>query len=104
MRAELLHRHPGVWERPDAFDPSRFLPADGGTSAAEQAGRFAYVPFGAGPNLCIGRDFALLEAVVMVASLASRFRFASVPGRAVEAEPLVTIRPKHGLPMAVHPR
>ena len=101
----VLHRHPGIWERPEEFEPERFLPRpDGSPGEAEAAGRFAYVPFGAGPNLCIGRDFALLEGVLVVASLASRFRFSAVAGYEVRAEPLVTIRPHGGLPMHLHHR
>ena len=96
----VLHRHPDVWERPEVFDPDRFL-ADGRGEAVE---RFAYVPFGAGPNLCIGRDFALLEAALVIAAVGSRYRFAPLRGHRVDAEPLVTIRPKGGLPMRLHPR
>jgi cytochrome P450 len=93
----VLHRHPDVWERPDEFDPERFL-------APQKVDRFAYVPFGTGPNLCIGRDFALLEGVLVVAALASRYRFEAVPGHVVKPEPLVTIRPKDGLPVRLRRR
>ena len=97
----VLHRHPAVWSRPDAFAPERFLIPEG----SQAAGRFAYVPFGAGPNLCIGRDFALLEAVLVVAGLASRFTLDRPrDARPVHAEPLVTIRPRDGLPLAITSR
>ncbi len=81
---------------PEVFDPDRWC-----TAAGE---RFAYFPFGAGPNLCIGRDFALLEAVLIVATLAQRFRLEPQAGRAVRAEPLVTIRPAGGMPMRLKHR
>jgi cytochrome P450 len=63
--------------------------------------RFAYFPFGGGPRLCIGNHFALLEAQVILAAVAARYRLVSAPGRPVEAEPSVTLRPKHGLWMTV---
>ncbi len=84
------------WADPERFDPDRW--------SAERRGdapRFAYFPFGAGPRLCIGRDFALVESVLLLASLAARYELAPVPGHEVHAEPLVTIRPKGGLPMLV---
>jgi cytochrome P450 len=93
----VLHRHPAVWERPDDFAPERFL--EGGRG--EAVDRFSYVPFGAGPNLCIGRDFALMEGVLVLASLASRYRFEPASSTPVVAAPLVTIRPRGGLPMRV---
>lgn len=94
----VLHRHPGWWEEPDAFRPERF----GG--GAQDAIRQAYLPFGAGPRLCIGRDFALLEATLMLAALAQRFTL--TPARARPPRPLaqVTIQPRGGLPMHVTPR
>jgi len=91
----LVHRHPDVWDRPDEFDPSRFV---GGSARRE-----AYLPFGLGPRLCIGRDMALVEATLVVAAIASRFRFESAGG-AVEALASVTLRPQYGLPMRVYRR
>jgi len=82
------------WDEPERFDPDRWSPERRG-----DAPRFAYFPFGAGPRLCIGRDFALVESVLLLASLAARYELAPVPGHEVHAEPLVTIRPKGGLPM-----
>ncbi|MGV1037678.1 MAG: cytochrome P450 [Candidatus Nanopelagicales bacterium] len=96
MSPYLVHRHPDAWDRPEEFDPSRFL--DGSTR------RDAYLPFGLGPRLCIGRDMALLEATLVVAAIASRFRFESVGSDAVEALASVTLRPQYGLPMRVYGR
>lgn len=86
------HRLAAHWPDPDRFDPARF-------DAAAAAGRHrgAYLPFGAGPHLCIGNHFALLEATIVLATLARRFRLEAVPGREPVAEPGVTLHPKHGL-------
>lgn len=90
----LLHRHPDVWRDPEAFEPSRFL--DG------SADRTVFIPFGAGPRQCIGRDFSYVEGVLMLASIAGRYSFAHPPGRTMpRAEPLVTMRPVGGLPLVV---
>jgi cytochrome P450 len=90
----LLHRHPQVWADPQVFRPERFI--DG------EVDRNAFIPFGAGPRLCIGRDFSYVEGVAMLASLAHRYRFAYPEGTGVPlADPLVTIRPVGGLPLVV---
>jgi cytochrome P450 len=94
----VVHRRDDVWDRPDEFRPERFLAGD--ASAADPA-RGAYVPFGAGPNLCIGRDLALVESVLAVATLAGRYRVERLPGHEAAASALVTIRPRGGLPMRV---
>jgi cytochrome P450 len=94
-----LHRHPGVWDRPEAFDPDRFS-VQGRTEAA----RGAYLPFGSGPRMCVGRDFALVEGVLLLAAIAGRFRLERLPGQTVRPDPLVTIRPRGGLPLRLRPR
>src|SRR5205823_677849 len=90
----VLHRHPDYWDRPLRFDPERF--ADRGAPA--------YFPFAAGPRVCIGNNFALLEARLVIATVAQRYRLELVPGHPVEPEPLVTLRPRHGLLMTLRPR
>jgi cytochrome P450 len=90
----LLHRHPGYWENPEGFDPERFSP-----DRAEGRPRFAYLPFGGGPRQCIGMGFALLETQVLLARVTQRFRLELASSRKVEPEPVVTLRPKLGLPM-----
>jgi cytochrome P450 len=92
-------RDPAWWEEPERYDPERF-------SAERSAGRprFAYFPFGGGPRLCIGNGFALLEAQVVLARVAACYRLEMAPGQAVEIEPGVTLRPKHGLFMRIRPR
>jgi cytochrome P450 len=90
MSPWLVHRHPALWKEPEAFRPERFLNGE--------VDRDAYLPFGAGPRLCIGRDFALIEGVLMLAAIAGRYSLAYPAGRSMPAaEPLVTIRPRGGL-------
>lgn len=92
----LLHRHPGLWARPDEFDPSRF---DG-----PEPDPFAYLPFSGGPRQCVGRELALLETQLVVAVLCSRLRARLAPGHPVEPEALVTLRPRHGMAMTIEAR
>ena len=95
----VLHRHPAYWEEPERFDPERFSPARTATRP-----KFVYIPFGAGPRQCIGNHFALLEAHVILATLAQRFRLRLVPGHRVEPWPLITLRPRFGMPMVIEQR
>lgn len=93
------HRHPDFWENPEVFEPERFSPE-------RSAGRphFAHFPFGGGPRLCIGNNFAMMEAQLILATLAQRYRLRLVPGHKVEPEVLLSIRPRNGLPMTLHER
>jgi cytochrome P450 len=93
-----MHRHPAFWEDPDRFDPQRF---SAGRSASRP--RFAYFPFGGGPRLCIGNTFALVEAQVVLASIARAYRLELVPGQTIVPEASVTLRPRHGLLMVPKP-
>ena len=93
----VVHRRAGSWPDPERFDPGRFRRGD----AVE---RGAYLPFGAGPRLCIGRDFALAEATLLLATLASRLELTRVAGTRVRPEALVTVRPHGGLPMRLSRR
>jgi cytochrome P450 len=96
----LLHRRRDSWPDPLRFEPERFL---GEPPAAVRSG--AYLPFGAGPRLCIGREFALVEAASVLATLLADRRVAPPPGRAgPRVDALVTLRPHGGLPMLVTPR
>jgi cytochrome P450 len=88
----VVHRHPGFWPEPEQFKPDRFLPG-----ASDGRPRFAYIPFGGGLRLCIGDQFALTEAQLIIAEVARRGRLALVPDQKVVMEPLVTLRPQHGL-------
>ncbi len=94
-----LHRHPGHWPRPTRFDPERF-------SDAAQAARprYTYLPFGGGPRQCIGTNFALIEAKLVLATLLQRYRFELLPGQDLRPDPAITLRPRAGLRMRVHAR
>jgi cytochrome P450 len=95
----VLHRHRKLWERPDVFDPARFLPPSKGNIP-----RFAYLPFGTGPRTCIGSSFALQEATVILATLFHRFEMQLLPDASVWPVQKITVRPENGLPMRVSPR
>jgi cytochrome P450 len=90
----VLHRHRRLWDEPDAFLPERFLPEQ-----REAIDRFAYLPFGAGPRVCIGASFALQEATVVLANVVRAARFELVEGHEVMPVHRVTLRPSGGLPM-----
>lgn len=90
----VLHRHKRLWREPDAFIPERFLPENRGT-----IDRFAYLPFGAGPRVCIGSSFSLQEATIVLAHAVRAARLDLVPGHAVRPVVKVTLRPAGGLPM-----
>jgi len=90
----VIHRHPAHWESPETFDPERFRP-----ERADRRPRYAYLPFGGGPRTCIGNHFALMEAQIILAMIVRQDRLALDRGVAVELEPLITLRPKHGIRM-----
>jgi cytochrome P450 len=95
----LLHRKPALWENPDRFDPERFAP-----ERAARRPRFAYIPFGAGPRICIGAAFAMAEAMVILATIGQRYRLRLKPGFPVEPQGLITLRPRYGLQMTLERR
>jgi cytochrome P450 len=95
----LLHRDPRWWPEPQAFRPERWTP-----EARATRPRGAYVPFGGGPRVCVGEPFAWLEGVLVLSTIAQRWRFRLVPGRVVEPRPVVTLRPRDGLPMIAERR
>jgi cytochrome P450 len=95
----VLHRRPAYWPDPERFDPERFSPE----RSAERP-KFVYLPFGGGPRQCIGNQFALIEAQLSVATLAQGFRLHLVPGHKVEPWPLITLRPRFGMPMTIERR
>jgi len=95
----VLHRHRALWERPDEFDPARFLP-----EARARIARYTYLPFGAGPRTCIGSSFALQEATLILAVLMQRFDLQLAPEAEIWPIQKITLRPANGLPMRITPR
>jgi cytochrome P450 len=85
----VLHRHTKLWDNPLAFDPNRFMPD------ATPPARFSYLPFGAGPRICVGAQFALTEATLVLAMLAGRFSVSLAEGRPVLPAAIVTTQPDH---------
>jgi hypothetical protein len=94
----LLHHDPRWWADPQRFDPERFADED------PDRPRHAYLPFGGGPRICIGEGFARMEAALLVASIARRWRFELDPTQRVELQPVVTLRPRYGMRMRAIPR
>ncbi|MGE5222363.1 MAG: cytochrome P450 [Omnitrophica WOR_2 bacterium] len=90
----ITHRLPEYWSQPDRFWPERF-----DSEHKEPRRDFAYFPFGAGPRTCIGMPFAMLEARLLLATILQRFHPALAPGARVIPQPLVTLRPRWGMPM-----
>ena len=99
MPIYAMHRHLKRWEDPDAFDPTRFAP-----EREAKIPRYQYLPFGAGPRICIGMAFAMLEATAMLATLLQKARFTPVPGREPHPVARVTLLPGGGLPLQVQMR
>jgi len=95
----VVQRDPALYVEADQFRPERWLDGSAGTLP-----EFAYFPFGGGPRLCIGKPFALTEIPLVVASICQQFRLHSVPGPAITPEPLITLRPRHGVPVRVERR
>ena len=91
-----LHRHKKLWSDPDRFDPARFAPG-------HKTDRFAFLPFGDGPRICIGANFAIQEAVIILATLLARFRFARIPGKDPKPVMILTLRPEGGVWLLVTP-
>ena len=95
----LLHRHPSYWEKPNHFIPERFM-----REWPHKHQKYAYIPFSAGPRICLGAAFGLTEAILCLATLSQKFNLSLNPKRVVDYECRLTLRPKNGLPMIVSPR
>jgi cytochrome P450 len=95
----VIHRRSKLWPNPDRFDPDRFAPEQ-----EAQRPRFAYIPFGGGPRGCIGNQFAMVEAQLIVAAIARRYRIELVRDQDIRPEPLITLRPAPGIRAIVKKR
>jgi len=90
----LLHHDARWWHEPEAFSPERWA-----TDDTSERPRLAYVPFGGGPRLCVGEPFAWMEGVLLLVTIAQRWRLRLASGARVEPQAVVTLRPRNGLPM-----
>jgi cytochrome P450 len=95
----LTHRHPAFWSDPERFDPERFRPEQAATRPP-----YAYYPFGGGPRICIGNHFALLEAQLVLATVAQRYRLRLLPGQVVVPSGRGTLRPARDLLVTLQAR
>ncbi|MEM9715038.1 MAG: cytochrome P450 [Pseudomonadota bacterium] len=97
MPIYALHRNQLLWDHPDHFDPDRFAPG-------KDYDRYQFLPFGDGPRICIGMQFAMIEAKIILASLINRFRFDLIEGKTPRPEMILTLRPAGGVHLKVTPR
>ena len=93
-----MHRNARYFPEPERFDPERFKP-----EAKQNRPKFAYFPFGGGPRVCIGERFAWMEGVLLLATIAQRWRFNLVPNQTIEPKPQITLRTRHGVKMILRP-
>jgi cytochrome P450 len=91
-----MHRDARYFPDPDSFNPDRFL--DG---SMDKLPKLAYFPFGGGPRICIGQHFATMEAELLLATLLQHVELHLAPGFRMELLPVITLRPRHGLPVRV---
>jgi cytochrome P450 len=94
----VVHRRPDFWE-----DAQKFIPARFSAEAESKRHRFSYIPFGGGPRLCIGSNFAAVEAQLILAVIAQNFRMDLDPRARIKVDALVTLRPHYGMPMRLFP-
>ncbi len=97
MSQWIMHRDPRFFPSPEQFDPGRWF-----EEHTQRLPRFAYFPFGGGPRYCVGASFAMMEATLLLAAIAQRFRLRMVPGHKVVPVPSITLRPKYGIKMSLH--
>ncbi len=95
----ILHRHESFWKNPESFQPTRFSP-----KANAGRDRFAYLPFGFGPRVCIGAAFAMTEGTLLLAAIAQRYRLRLTENARVETKGLITLTAKYGMPMSLESR
>lgn len=97
----ITQRDARFYGEPERFDPDRWSED---STCSGRLPRFAYFPFGGGPRVCIGAGFAMMEAVLLLATVAQRFRLTLSSEHPIEMQPSVTLRPKHGIKMTLHER
>jgi cytochrome P450 len=93
------HRDSRYFQNPDLFDPDRWT-----AEFSDKLPKYAYFPFGGGPRQCIGNYFAMMEIILLLATIGRRFKFSLVPDQKVEVWPAMSLRPKNGIKMVVSER
>jgi cytochrome P450 len=99
MSQFVTHRDPRFFADPLQFNPEHFTPEEKARRV-----KFTYFPFGAGVRQCIGESFAWMESILLLATLAQKWKLSLVPGHRVEPEPLITLRPKYGMKTMIEER
>jgi cytochrome P450 len=99
MSQWIMQRDPRFFSDPEKFDPDRWS-----NENIQKLPKFAYFPFGDGPRQCIGASFAMMEAVLLLATIAARFQLGKVEGKPIEPVPSFTLRPKEGIYVALRKR
>ena len=99
MSQWVNHRDPKYFPNPEAFHPERW-----GDGLARRLPKFSYYPFGGGQRICVGADFASIEAAIILATVGQRYRFTLDPGAVIEIKPQITLLPAHGMPVTLQPR
>jgi cytochrome P450 len=99
MSPWVMHHDARFFPEPFEFDPERWTP-----DARESRPKFSYFPFGGGPRVCIGEQFAWMEGVLLIATIAQRWKMRLAAGQVVEPKPMITLRPKYGMRMIVESR
>ena len=99
MSQWIMHRDPRFFSDPEKFDPDRWS-----NDNLQKLPKFAYFPFGGGPRQCIGSSFAMMEAVLLLATIAARFQLSNVEGKSVVPVPSFTLRPKEGICVTLRKR
>jgi cytochrome P450 len=95
----VTHRHPGYWTLPEQFDPDRFLP-----ERAPKANAYVYFPFGGGPRICVGAQFAMMEMQTIMATVVQRYDFDLPATHRLEFDPGLSLRPRRGMFMKIYRR
>ena len=99
MSQYIMHRDPRFFPEPERFDPERWT-----TESQAQRPKFSYFPFGGGARVCIGEQFAWMEGILLTATIAQQWQMRLVPEQIVDIQPLITLRPKYGMRMALERR
>lgn len=94
-----IHRNPNYWENPDQFVPTRFSKAN-----SKEIKKFAFLPFGGGPRMCIGNNFAMMEMQLILVHFVRKYKWKLVADQKIEYQPLITLRPRHGIKMQIQKR